>query len=232
TGWVGDSGIRWGYDQEHRAPFRMDVEHQGTWRFGLDRLLLGVAVSADGPLEVGDVMPLDDVGSGSVDLVGRVTEMLERIGSGLDALEDARTAGEWMSALSRAVLSLTDVPVRERWQVGDLQRTLTRAARHADDTVPLRLADVRVLLADQLAGRPSRSSFRTGGLTVCTMTPMRSVPHRVVCLLGMDDDSFPRQQAVDGDDVLARMPLTGERDARSEDRQLLLDAVLAARERL
>ncbi|WP_277453472.1 exodeoxyribonuclease V subunit gamma [Janibacter sp. DB-40] len=234
TTWVGDSGIRWGYDQEHRAPFRMEVEHQGTWRFGLDRLLLGVAVSADGPLQVGDVMPLDDVGSGSVDLVGRVTEMLERIGSGLDTLEGARTAGEWMSGLTETVLSLTDVPLRDRWQVGDLQRTLARAARHADDGsgATLRLADVRVLLADQLAGRPSRASFRTGGLTVCTMTPMRSVPHRVVCLLGMDDDSFPRQQSLDGDDVLARVPLTGERDARSEDRQLLLDAVLAARERL
>ncbi|WP_433955296.1 exodeoxyribonuclease V subunit gamma [Janibacter indicus] len=232
TRWVSDSGIRWGYDQAGRAPFALDVEPQGTWRFGLDRLLVGVAVSADGPLQVGDVMPLDDVGSGSVDLVGRVSELLARIGDGLDALEHAGTATEWMDALAEAVLSLTDVPFRERWQVGDLQRTLGSAARHASDEVPLRLADVRVLLADQLAGRPSRASFRTGGLTVCTMTPMRSVPHRVVCLLGMDDDSFPRQQAIDGDDVLARRPITGERDARSEDRQLLLDAVLAARERL
>lgn len=232
TRWVGDSGIRWGYDQARRAPFAMEVEGQGTWRFGLDRLLLGVAVSADGPLQVGGVMPLDDVGSGSVDLVGRLTELLERIGGALAALEGARTAGEWMTGLTEAVLSLADVPVREQWQVGDLQRTLTRAARHASDEVPLRLADVRVLLEDQLAGRPSRASFRTGGLTVCTMTPMRSVPHRVVCLLGMDDDSFPRQQTVDGDDVLARAPLTGERDARSEDRQLLLDAILAAREHL
>lgn len=232
TRWVGDSGIRWGYDQARRAPFAMEVEGQGTWRFGLDRLLLGVAVSADGPLQVGGVMPLDDVGSGSVDLVGRVTELLERIGAGLDVLEGARTADEWMTGLTEAVLSLADVPVRGQWQVGDLQRTLTGAARHASDAIPLRLTDVRVLLEDQLAGRPSRASFRTGGLTVCTMTPMRSVPHRVVCLLGMDDDAFPRQQTVDGDDVLARAPLTGERDARSEDRQLLLDAVLAARERL
>ena len=232
TRWVGDSGIRWGYDQAGRAPFALDVEPQGTWRFGLDRLLLGVTVSADGPLQVGGVMPLDDVGSGSVDLVGRVSELLARIGDGLDRLERAGTATEWMDGLTETVLALTDVPTRERWQVGDLQRTLSSAARHASDEVPLRLADVRVLLADQLAGRPSRASFRTGGLTVCTMTPMRSVPHRVVCLLGMDDDTFPRQQSVDGDDVLARRPLTGERDARSEDRQLLLDAVLAARERL
>ena len=59
--------------------------------------------------------------------------------------------------------------------------------------------------------------------TVCTMVPMRAVPHRVVCLVGLDDGVFPRSGVVDGDDVLARDPLTGERDPRSEDRQLLLE---------
>ncbi len=67
---------------------------------------------------------------------------------------------------------------------------------------------------------------------MCTLVPMRSVPHRVVCLLGLDDGAFPRQPAIDGDDILLRDPMTGERDERSEDRQLLLDAVLAAQERL
>ena len=61
---------------------------------------------------------------------------------------------------------------------------------------------------------------------------MRSVPHRVVCLLGLDDGVFPRAGEVDGDDVLARRPLVGERDARSEDRQLLLDAIMAATDTL
>ena len=64
------------------------------------------------------------------------------------------------------------------------------------------------------------------------MVPMRSVPHRVVCLLGLDDGVFPRLGMVDGDDTLARDPLTGERDVRSEDRRLLLDAIGAATERL
>jgi len=60
------------------------------------------------------------------------------------------------------------------------------------------------------------------------MVPMRSVPHRVVCLVGLDDGVFPRLGVVDGDDALARQPRTGERDIRSEDRQLLLDAIGAA----
>ncbi|MCB0947041.1 MAG: exodeoxyribonuclease V subunit gamma, partial [Mycobacterium sp.] len=77
-----------------------------------------------------------------------------------------------------------------------------------------------------------RANFRTGTLTVCTMVPMRSVPHRVVCLVGLDDTVFPRIGVVDGDDALAREPHTGERDVRSEDRQLLLDAIGAATERL
>src|SRR3990170_7060414 len=64
------------------------------------------------------------------------------------------------------------------------------------------------------------------------MVPMRSVPHRVVCLVGLDDGVFPRTSSVDGDDALARNPRTGERDVRSEDRQLFLDAILAARETL
>ena len=74
----------------------------------------------------------------------------------------------------------------------------------------------RALLGDRLAGRPTRASFRTGTLTVCTLVPMRSVPHRVVCLLGMDDGAFPRQGIADGDDVLAREP--AQRRARPAQR--------------
>ena len=96
----------------------------------------------------------------------------------------------------------------------------------------MRLPDIRALLDRHLAGRPTRANFRTGTLTVCTMVPMRSVPHRVVCLVGLDDGVFPRLGVVDGDDVLARDPMTGERDIRSEDRQLLLDAIGAATEKL
>ncbi len=93
-------------------------------------------------------------------------------------------------------------------------------------------AEVRALLARRLEGRPTRANFRTGHLTVCTLQPMRSVPHRVVCLLGLDDGAFPRKAPRDGDDLMLERPHLGERDPRSEDRQLLLDALLAAGERL
>src|SRR2546423_1742754 len=79
----------------------------------------------------------------------------------------------------------------------------------------LNVAEIRALLADRLRGRPTRANFRTGHLTICTLVPMRSVPHRVVCLLGLDDGVFPRKTALDGDDISLTDPHAGDPDARS-----------------
>ena len=236
TRWVAQSGIRWGVDGAQRGRFSMQGFEQNTWRVGLDRVLLGVAMSGDQHRRLGRGLPLDDVASSDVDLVGRFAELVDRLAACIEALEAAEEVGTWMDALADGVRSLSDVDRDAAWQVPQLERELARVTASAERagstrySPRLRLADVRALLASRLGGRPTRSNFRTGTLTVCTMVPMRSVPHRVVCLVGLDDGVFPRTTTADGDDVLARTPLTGERDVRSEDRQLLLDAVLAASE--
>ena len=232
--WARESGVRWAFDADHRADFGLSTYVANTWEFGLDRLLAGVALSDDSSAWLDRALPLDDVGSAQVDLVGRLTEYVDRLRAATDRLTGTHPLDHWLAALDDGVASLTAVSSLDGWQPGQVQRELGRVRRAATGLgdVDLRLPDVRSLLSDRLAGRPTRANFRTGTLTVCTMVPMRSVPHRVVCLLGLDDGVFPRQGSVDGDDVLARDPLTGERDARSEDRQLLLDAILAATQTL
>lgn len=231
--WVARAGVRWGLDAEARRAFSMDGFEHNTWRAGLDRILLGVAMSGDDHRHLGRGLPLDDVGSNEIDLAGRLAELVDRLDTCLTGLAGARTVAEWTDRLRAGVRGLTDVAADDAWQLPQFERELARAAASAHDgEIELRLSDVRAMLQLRLAGRPTRANFRTGTLTVCTMVPMRSVPHRVVALVGLDDGVFPRAGAVDGDDVLGRPPLTGERDARSEDRQLLLDAVLAATEHL
>ncbi|HEY3531320.1 MAG TPA: exodeoxyribonuclease V subunit gamma [Nocardioides sp.] len=232
--WARESGVRWAFDAEHRADFGLSSYVANTWEFGLDRLLTGVALSDDSSAWLDRALPLDDVGSAQVDLVGRLTEYVDRLRIATDRLTGRHPLEHWLAALDDGVASLTAVSSLDGWQPGQVQRELGRVRRAAAGLgdVDLRLPDVRALLSDRLAGRPTRANFRTGTLTVCTMVPMRSVPHRVVCLLGLDDGVFPRQGSVDGDDALARDPMTGERDARSEDRQLLLDAILAATQTL
>ena len=231
--WVRQAGIRWGFDAGHREDFGLSSYVQNTWAFGLDRLLTGVTMSEDSGTWLDRTLPLDDVGSGQVDLAGRFAEYVDRLRGVTDDLVGTHPLAHWLDTLARGVDALTTPAPGEDWQAAQVGRELARV-RHAagPDAAELRLPDVRAMLSDRLVGRPTRANFRTGTLTVCTMVPMRSVPHRVICLLGLDDGVFPRVSAVDGDDVLARNPMTGERDTRSEDRQLMLDAVLAATETL
>jgi exodeoxyribonuclease V gamma subunit len=235
--WVASSGIRWGFDAEHRAPFRMDKVAQGTWHAGLDRLLTGVAMAEDEPRLLGGVLPLDDVDSSAIDLAGRFAELVDRLQHVLAGMGAAQPIDAWVAAIAEAADTLTSAAPRDEWQRSELQRLLADVQDEAtvDGTVATALldaADLAALLEGRLAGRPTRASFRTGHLTVCTLQPMRSVPHRVVCLLGLDDTVFPRRAPRDGDDLLLDDPHVGDRDPRSEDRQILLDALLAATDRL
>ena len=233
TDWVREANIRWGFDPAHRSPYGVDFIHN-TWRFGLDRILTGVALSDDSQAWIKTTLPLDDVGSNSVDLAGRLAEFCARLQGVVDSLSGTRPLREWLAALADGIRLITRLDDADTWQISQLEREfndIVATAGSRDQTL-LRLADVAQLLRRNLAGRPTRANFRTGTLTVCTMVPMRSVPHRVVCLVGLDDTVFPRTGGVDGDDALAREPMTGERDIRSEDRQLLLDAVCAATETL
>ncbi|MGV0783793.1 exodeoxyribonuclease V subunit gamma [Mycolicibacterium sp. XJ775] len=230
TAWVREANIRWGFDQEHRSPYGVEFLHN-TWRFGIDRVLAGVAMSDDSRAWLGTTLPLDDVSSNRVELAGRFADFVDKLSKAVRDLSGVRPLDEWLSALGTGIeeLAYSD----EEWPATQVQREFAEIGEAAGaGETPMRLSDLRALLDRHLAGRPTRANFRTGTLTVCTMVPMRSVPHRVVCLVGLDDGVFPRLGAVDGDDVLARDPRTGERDIRSEDRQLLLDAIGAATQTL
>ncbi len=236
--WVAQSGIRWAFDAAHREPHKLAAVAANTWRKGLDRMLLGVAMTEEDRRLVGGVLPLDDVESGAIELTGRVAEYIDRVQTAFDSLSDPKPVGRWTSAIALAADTLTATTDRDAWQRRELQRLLDDVIAESaqqptnPSSAELELADMRALLADRLRGRPTRANFRTGHLTVCTLVPMRSVPHRTVCILGLDDDAFPRRARRDGDDLMLQSPHVGDRDPRSEDRQMLLDALMAATERL
>jgi exodeoxyribonuclease V gamma subunit len=232
--WVAASGIRWGLDAAHRAPFKLEALGAGTWRAGVDRLLVGVTMTEDEQRLFNDVLPLDDVDSGAIEVAGRFAELVDRVQTALDALSAPKTIDAWAAAIANAADALTATSERDSWQRAELDRLLGDVVAEAEQSNGTRLvpAELRALLAERLKGRPTRANFRTGHLTICTLMPMRSVPHRVVCLLGMDDGVFPRKSPRDGDDLMLLDPHVGDRDARTEDRQLLLDALLAATDQL
>jgi exodeoxyribonuclease V gamma subunit len=236
--WLAGTGVRWGLDGAHRANWKLESLEVGTWQAGLDRLLLGVAMADHGDL-FGGALPYGDLSGGEVELAGRLAELVDRLRSALDELARPQSPQSWARALLSGTASLTRTSTQHAWQSEEFRHALeplvgepTEAGRPDVPAALLDLSEARALLADRLRGRPTRANFRTGDMTICTLVPMRSVPHRVVCLLGLDDGLFPRAADQDGDDLLLARPEVGDRDPPSEDRQLLLDALLAATEHL
>ncbi len=233
--WAVATRVSWGENAERRTGYGLPHVLQGTWQVALDRLLVGAAMAEDHEAGyLGSALPLDDVDSTDIDLAGRLAELVERLELLLGELTGTRPVSAWLATLGAALDLLARAAPGQGWQMVEARQLLAdvAASAQANAGTEVRLSDVRALLAGRLAGRPTRAGFRTGALTVCSLEPMRAVPHRVICLLGLDDGTFPRSAPDAGDDLLLREPRIGERDRRSEDRQLFLDAVTAAREHL
>ena len=208
----------------------------GSWRSAIDRLLLGIAVSDDpNALAVGRILPIGVEGSDTA-VVGRLADMVARLADLADAVQGTRPAQEWLRLLQDAAATLFAVDPDSVWQQTRLANVLEDLAAQAvigSETcgVGLALADIRNLLGSQLQGTAGRSDFFRGGVTISSPTPLRGIPYRVVCLLGMDESAFAAGSP-NGDDLTTADPRLGDRDRRSDARQSLLETVLAAREHL
>ena len=237
AGWVTGTNVRWGIDPVHRDSFGVPESiRSNTWQAALDRLLVGAAVDDhDLTLAVGDVAPYGVEGSGT-ETVGRLAEALWHLRRLVADTRTARPITEWIRALRGACDGLFATERDGRWQADTLHRIFdevlqSATARGAPSTVPLEFVDIRRLFDECLEAKPGRPDYFRGGITISSMTPLRWIPFRVVCLLGMDQSAFGPMAAC-GDDLAAAAPELGDPDLRAEVRQSLLEAVLAAGEHL
>ncbi|HVU03650.1 MAG TPA: exodeoxyribonuclease V subunit gamma [Polyangiaceae bacterium] len=236
TEWVVESGVRWGVDADHRKKNQQPGDAQNTWRFGLDRLLLGYAMNTEGRATFEGVLPFDEVEGKRAALVGKLAELATTLFSELDSLETARPLADWRPALARTLAALVHADRATAWQHVKIQEALASLeadAARAGFSGTLDLSVVRDLLSFRLDVTHAERGFLTRGVTFCAMVPMRTIPFDVVCLLGMNDGVFPRASRSPDFDLLRQgPPEPGDRDRRKDDRHLFLEALLAARRRL
>lgn len=231
AGLIDDANVRWGLDADHRVEWAAGEVADHTWRRGLDRALAAVFYADSSVRVVDAIAPLSGVEGQEADPAGVLAQIIDRIVAVREILGKPRPLSEWAPAIAGAVRLLAAPDWEDQWQWSGLERLLDEsfpaAGRGSGDPL-IRTAEARLLVDDWSRDVPSPLHFRTGDITVCTPAPMRSVPYRVVCLLGMDDQRFPRSGEVDGDDLLVDNEIVGDSDRGAEDRQLLLDALMAA----
>lgn len=233
--WIEGAGIRWGLDQEQRAGLGLEAcGEQNTWMFGLRRMLLGFASGA-GAQSFEGIEPYAEVGGLEAALAGSLSDLLGVLTDwNRQAVSEATPAVWGMRAreLMEALFAATSE--RERHTItaaNDALRDWLEACDSAGFDQPVPLA---VLCEAWLAGIDAPNlnrRFKAGGVTFCTLLPMRAIPFEVVCLLGMNDGDFPRPGQRSDFDLMGlpgqRRP--GDRSRRDDDRQLMLEALLSAR---
>ena len=233
--WVEEVRIRWGQDQQHRADLGLPAWSENTWRHGLDRLLLGYAMGGKGEEVVGGILPYDDIEGSASEILGGLAEFLERLFAAVKALKQARTLDAWAMVLRSLVESFFEIgedEVQELQVLAASFEKLARAAQRARFDQPVELAVVLEHLSRDLSEDRFGAGYLTGGVTFCALKPMRSIPAKVICLLGMNDRSFPRTSPQLSFDLMARQHRLGDRSSREDDRYLFLETLISARERL
>lgn len=229
------ANVRWGYDDAHVERIGLPSDDAPTWRTGLDRLLLGIATgSVDAP--VLDLLPVAGDTAGIPDAIGRLSAWVDRVAALLDTLRTPRPLGAWAEELAAAVRwALTARSGAERASIRALEGVLAALGRDAytaghEADVPF--AVVRDWLEEALDVETAGYGFVSGQVTFAALKPMRSIPRRMIALLGLDDATFPRRDRRPAFDLLGAAPRPGDRNLREDDRQLFLDLLLAAGDRL
>ncbi len=233
--WIRDAGIRWGVDAESRRREGLPGFPENTWQSGIDRLLLGVALPARGEELFMGICPHEGVAEGEAATLGSFLAFLEKLFAFAKSLEETRDLAGWASHLGAALDGFFLPEGEEEEDVQTLRRALGDAAlRQVQSGFDGKLCAgvLKAHLEEALRDAGLGFGFITGGVTFCAMLPMRSIPFRVVCLIGLDDIAYPRQTPVPGFDLMKDRPRPGDRSRRLDDRYLFLEAILSARERL
>ena len=233
--WVEAVRIRWGRDQQQRAGLGLPAWPENTWRHGFDRLLLGYAMGGNGENLFEGILPYDDIEGNASEVLGNLAEFLERLFAVLESLKTARSLREWVATFQSILDGFFETGEAEAQQLqalGVCLEKLARAAERSGFDEPVELAVVLEHLNRDMSEDYFGSGYLTGGITFCALKPMRSIPAKVICLLGMNDRSFPRTSPQLSFDLMARNPQPGDRSSREDDRYLFLETIISARERL
>ena len=233
--WIGELNIRWGKDAQAIYQLELPTGDENTWQFGMERMLLGLAMTGDNQYLFSGILPYDNLEGADTLLLGKFLEFLECLFDLCGSLQEPQRITQWIATLSAVLERMflrNDTHARELQKIQSTIDTMGTYASIADFNQKLDLAVIKSYLGNALARQRGGTGFILGGVTFCAMLPMRSIPFKTICLIGMNRDTFPRDAKAVSFDLMARYPRLGDRSRREDDKYLFLEALVSAREKL
>ncbi|MDG1232480.1 MAG: exodeoxyribonuclease V subunit gamma [Pseudomonadales bacterium] len=231
--WVEESGIRWELSGKDKQTYwNLPPENQNSWKFGLNRLLLGFAMSPDqGSWD--SILPFE-ITPGDTGLLGKLCYFIDLLEELRTELEEPRSVDAWQKLVTGMISTFYDPQGDEVLEVNQLLKVIddisldASSGRYEDNASRQMMA---YSINQALSNQDSKAGFISGGITFATLVPMRSIPFRMVALIGMNDGDYPRDVRPHSFDLLASSPARkGDRSKKLDDRYLFLEALLSAGE--
>jgi len=232
--WIQGAGIRWGRDAAHRAGLGLPAFGEHTWEHGNRRLLLGYAMAGNGDATFNELLPSDGIEGTASELLGQWLDFQKQLFGTLDELNMPRSLMDWAATLNEILDRMFLPESTEEFAVNAIRQILDslreqQAISGFKGKVSLPVILERLL--PKFSEEPAGKAILRGRVTFAGLNPMRNVPFRAVCALGLDDGSFPRRPAPLSFDLMAAQPKIGDASRRDDDRYLFLEMLLAARDR-
>ena len=231
--WVRESNIFWGIDEKYKEDHGLAALRENTWVYGVERMLLGTMMSHGDEL-VFDILPYSAIEGGEREVLGRFIFFLDRLFYFYKKTQGSFTLALWAEIIGEIISTFFDEekfyndirPLREA-----IEKLLAISNESGFDE-EITIYPVMEYLKSFTATERGGKNFITGHVTFCEMLPMRSIPAKVICLVGMNEYSFPRKSKPLSFDLISLKPRRGDRNIRDEDRYLFLETVISARENL
>lgn len=230
--WINESGIRWGLSPDHQSGFGVPPRESNSWLFGLKRMLLGYALPEDSGLFSG-ILPMDSSQGMNAVLSGQLAAFVEAASELILQLNQSRSIESWTLFINQILENFFATDEEDEYALKLVRSSLehlTEQVRDAGYTNRLSRPVLLDYLTERLTSERSSQKFLSGRVNFCTLMPMRSIPFKVVCLLGMNDGAYPRSIPPAGFDLMTETPRRGDRSRREDDRYLFLEALLSARQ--
>lgn len=229
--WIEACQIRWGIDAEQRSHQGVPAFEQNSWRFGLRRMLAGFAMGPSESLWHG-IDPYAEIEGLEAEDLGQLAEFVELLEFCCERLAQDKPIAEWFNVINDILQRAYQPDEQDEILLSQVRQVLERLQQQLSDSgyqAPLSWAIMRDYLTNELGNSRASQRFMIGAVNFCTLMPMRSIPFKVVCLLGMNDGVYPRSIPPMGFDLMAESPQRGDRSRRDDDRYLFLEALLSAR---
>jgi len=233
--WIKETNIRWGIDAKYRQEKGLPGFSENTWKAGIDRLLLGYAMPGYDRKTFSGILPYDHIEGSEIKILGKLINFLDRVFACVQSLEKARTFSDWHIFFDEIIaqfFSPNEDSEQDIHILSNILEDMSKKEAASGFDAPVEIEVVRSYLERRLEHEKFRSRFISGGVTFCAMLPMRSIPFKVVCLVGMNSETFPRKTQTLGFDLMLKNPKIGDRIRRIDDKYLFLEAILSARKRL